>query len=586
MKRTLGLLFILLFAVSSILAGCGGQQAADQTAAVQTEEQPNGDTGTTQDDNQQTWLKKYDPPITFTQNKVDDGSVKMHEGDGLENNGITRWIKEEVGIIVKPKWAAPNSDTDIQKLNLGAASGDLPDVIGGTPEILGKLAAQGALLPLDDLIEKYASPLTKYVIEESMKDTQGKLFTPFTINGKIYAMPKAIDRMAYWQTNWIRKDILDELGKQMPQTLAELEDVLAAYKAKYPNNPGFLLNKDLNLELVMQAYEAYPKKWHLDETGNVVYGSVQPQVKEGLKTLNEWYQKGYIDKEFVVKNSDNLVADFTAGNALTWSSGAWWNVWFPFPDLWKNVSNAEMVAMPTLKGPDGQRGMVVDMVPGYGVAINKNYKNPEAIFYLYNEQLDSIYRSNEKVREEMKKRGYEFKYPVTEWQQPLNPDEINADLFMYNYEKPGFGWFNDFRDNDSDAWGFQGRLGADFVDRMYMVSEHLKKGEVSGLPPAEQKEVQGFASDPGRIKTFPTVMDSWKEREAAGFVKPNIYPGVPTPTMVQKKAYLDKLESETFAKIIMGQEPTDAFDKFVETWKSNGGDEITKELNDWYQANK
>ena len=37
---------------------------------------------------------------------------------------------------------------------------------------------------------------------------------------------------------------------------------------------------------------------------------------------------------------------------------------------------------------------------------------------------------------------------------------------------------------------------------------------------------------------------------------------------------------ETFAKIIMGKADISEFDTFVENWKSQGGDQILKEINE------
>jgi putative aldouronate transport system substrate-binding protein len=51
-----------------------------------------------------------------------------------------------------------------------------------------------------------------------------------------------------------------------------------------------------------------------------------------------------------------------------------------------------------------------------------------------------------------------------------------------------------------------------------------------------------------------------------------------TATMETKWANLKKMEDETMLKIIVGQSPIDAFDKFVTDWKAQGGDEITKEV--------
>ncbi|MNJ49553.1 hypothetical protein D3C77_447910 [compost metagenome] len=51
-----------------------------------------------------------------------------------------------------------------------------------------------------------------------------------------------------------------------------------------------------------------------------------------------------------------------------------------------------------------------------------------------------------------------------------------------------------------------------------------------------------------------------------------------TKTMEKRWSNLSKLEYETFSKIIVGQEPISAFDEFVTKWKAQGGDQITKEI--------
>lgn len=58
----------------------------------------------------------------------------------------------------------------------------------------------------------------------------------------------------------------------------------------------------------------------------------------------------------------------------------------------------------------------------------------------------------------------------------------------------------------------------------------------------------------------------------------NVFPQE-TDLMQMKWDNMYKLESETYLKIIMGEEPIDYFDQFVIQWKSLGGDEITAEVN-------
>lgn len=64
----------------------------------------------------------------------------------------------------------------------------------------------------------------------------------------------------------------------------------------------------------------------------------------------------------------------------------------------------------------------------------------------------------------------------------------------------------------------------------------------------------------------------------------NKFTGAPTETMKMKKDAIDKLEKDTFSKIIYGQVGIEEFDAFVTKWKSMGGDDITAEVNEWYKT--
>ena len=54
--------------------------------------------------------------------------------------------------------------------------------------------------------------------------------------------------------------------------------------------------------------------------------------------------------------------------------------------------------------------------------------------------------------------------------------------------------------------------------------------------------------------------------------------GAPTPGMISYSASLNSLEEETFIQIIVGGDLT-AFDSFVNSWYSLGGETITQEVN-------
>ena len=64
----------------------------------------------------------------------------------------------------------------------------------------------------------------------------------------------------------------------------------------------------------------------------------------------------------------------------------------------------------------------------------------------------------------------------------------------------------------------------------------------------------------------------------------NAFYGAPTETMVSRLSTLEDLRNEVFTKIIMGASPIDAFDTFVRDWKRQGGDDITREVNEWAKS--
>ena len=67
---------------------------------------------------------------------------------------------------------------------------------------------------------------------------------------------------------------------------------------------------------------------------------------------------------------------------------------------------------------------------------------------------------------------------------------------------------------------------------------------------------------------------------------PNMFNTAPTSTMQRSWEQLQTMEKQLYTNIIYGKESIDAFDKFVEDWKAQGGDQITQEVNEWYQSVK
>jgi len=67
---------------------------------------------------------------------------------------------------------------------------------------------------------------------------------------------------------------------------------------------------------------------------------------------------------------------------------------------------------------------------------------------------------------------------------------------------------------------------------------------------------------------------------------PNLFNGEPTNTMKKNWEQLQTMEKQIYTNIIYGKASIDEFDKFVADWKAQGGDQITKEINEWFSALK
>lgn len=582
----------VLLAGSLLLSACSS--ANNTTDASQS--RTGSGTASTANAKPEGYFKKYDPPITLTTHAVVTADTMYQDGGTAEDNEWTKWQLEHLGIKWKLKWTATSGENDTQKLDLAFASDDLPDVISPSTSQLSKYAAAGKIRALDDLIDTYASPLVKWALKDGEEKTKGTFFLPFTQNGKKYGMPVMSETMNYWNVNFIRSDVLKDLGKSVPKTVDELESVFAAYHAKYPN--GFALGMDNNLGGMITAtapFQAYPSHW-VDQGGKLEYGSIQPEMRSALEKLAEWYKKGYINPEFVVKDGSKVSEDIIQGKVLTWN-GHWSNIANPCCGLWDNVKGSSVTAMPYVTGKDGKTGYMTQNWFGGCRAITASCKNPDALFYLLNENWDSYYRNNTDLRTLMKeKNNYEFKYPITEEQTAYNIDEVaknypNAgvprQLWKYKYpaDAEGCGYMNSFYTHYLSLFGLTGSPVSIANEDLGSMAKATKEKKTDGLT-TDGRRMYGEWTDtnPKMLTTFSDIYDYWNEFEKSDSFHADAFAGAPTATMSEKWSYLNKLEKETFTKIIMGSQPITAFDDFVKNWSANGGEQITKEVNQWHDS--
>src|SRR5690606_30780370 len=108
---------------------------------------------------------------------------------------------------------------------------------------------------------------------------------------------------------------------EAPKTIEELISVAKAFVEQDPdgngNNDTYGISMDQTFGYVMDAIGAalkgYPKVWIEDSEGKLVYGSIQPEMKETLRVMNELYQLKAFNPEFAVNNAQKEQEEYTEG---------------------------------------------------------------------------------------------------------------------------------------------------------------------------------------------------------------------------------------------------------------------------------
>ncbi|SFT20862.1 extracellular solute-binding protein [Paenibacillus sp. BC26] len=507
---------------------------------------------------------KYDPPINITSVRVINDTFKFMEGQTIDNNMWTQALQEKLGITVKYDWVVsgdqPGGQGE-QKMNVSIASGDLPALIPVNAKQLKQLQEADELEDLTAIYEKYASPFLKEILNQ---DGPAALASA-TFGGKLMAIPNTGSSMDGAGMIWIRKDWLDKLGLQPPQSMTDVLAISEAFTKQDPDGNGkadsygIAMNKDLyggfaDITGLLNSYHAYPKTWIKDASGNLVYGSIQPEMKTALAVLQELYKKGQIDKEFGVKDGGKE-AELTTSNKIGMQFGQMWNPLWPLVDNKKTDPNAQWQSYPLVSADDQPVTPQVGFSVGQYFVVKKGAEHPEALLKMINLFVE------------------------TGWGETTTPE---------NYAKYFTGdGFEKFKNMPFQAWPARKNL-----DIYLHVTAALDSKDTSALNPEEKDNhdkiaswLDGSSKEPlnwayerifGKEGSF-KVIDQYVNGKA---LKLTEFYGAPTPAMVEKESNLQKRELETFTKIIMG-DSIDTFDKFVEEWKKLGGDEITQEVNDW-----
>jgi len=500
--------------------------------------------------------RPYDERITVSVVKGGQESAgTLPAGETIENNRALKYIEDTLNIDVVFKWVV-TSDAYLDKLNLAIASQDIPDVMIVDAVQLQQLTEADAIEDLTPYIEKYANK----DILENYAQTKGVALQAATINGKIMGIPNVQPQADAPIMAFVRKDWLDKLGLQPPKTVEDIEKIARAFIEQDPDGNGVAdtygltgtmnpINVPSNLhgfDAFFNAYGAFPELFYRNSEGKIIYGSVQPEVKEALALIARWYKEGIIDPEFATKDggkSNEIVVSGKAGIMM----GPWWIPWWPLVDSVTNDPNADWQPY-LIQDKNGQYTFSMGDYTYSFVVVRKGYPHPEVALKILNVQNDLSYGLN------------------------------NAPQYYPNF---------------NEIWGLLFPIPF-LIEQPYVVERMGReyKAALDGtLDPstfgdAMKLEFEQIKADVAAPRSNPSNWATRMARLDAALLLAQGYNEVRTDPVAARVLANDpnwpslkKMEEETFLQIMTGARPLDDFDKFVEDWYKSGGQALLDKMN-------
>lgn len=507
-------------------------------------------------------------PIITTVRTLDDGTV-FKDGEDVNNNVVTQWAEDELGIKFNTLWTRPNDEQYNQQLRLAMSANEpLPDVFQVTDaQMISDLIESGRVMSIDDAIEEHASPRLKELFEQFPE-----AFYQATVDGVRYGIPRLSGGNGSDTVMYVRQDWLDEFDLEAPTTIEELEEVMEIFVHEDPDgngaddtigitlsagDVGFGRTNVGDTSFIFGSYGNFmPGLWSEAEDGSIQYGSIQPNMKDALAKLNEWFEKGYLSKEIAIEPEDQAQQSFIAGKSGIIIAPPW-AFDYPIGDLFSNNPDAVVKPYALPEGIDGEAGRKGERLMTGSFLFSTEFEYMDKYF----EYLDAIY-------------GYTFG----------ESDYFENGLFE------GYDYVMQDGDPVYDAAGIEEITGEQKVDpgryflptnvpaipyQMYGILEEFHETERA---PESAYEASLAGREPEYVEAAALVNQQNDIRVE------NLFTGPPTETMIKSWENLERMELEIFANIVYGNESIDAFDDFVERWKSTGGEQVTTEVNEWYNS--
>lgn len=540
-----------------VLTGCNKQQTEKKDTAEHTQEWKTAET---------TPFGRYPEEVIYTLGKMTGmNNSNLPKGDTYEDNGYTRYLKKQLNIQNKDVFEAGENDNYQETVSMTIASRELPDVMVVNDMDMLQLLVDNGLI--EDLTQVYED-CTSSRIKDIYNSYGSEILDNVTFNGKLMALPETnIDDGP--SLCWLRKDWMDKLDLDAPETVEDVENIVHEFVQKDPGGNGkgetvgLVCDDELTggcgysyeyqNDIIFASFGAFPKQWIYNKDGEVVYGSVQNEAKAALGKLRQMYQQGTLDNNFLMRESSNIIELIVSGKCGSFF-GPWWSPNNPLMSAMQKNPNAEWQPYLIQTDKDGRTSFASQNPNDKYVVVRKGYKHPEIVMKIVSVLFDDLRYDEEDVRE--MERYYQDNVDPTARPLAINVDYKDALMRCY--------------DSLKDA--IQGRKKLEdlgLLEGAYYIScsKYIDRKKDTSA----QKSWEDWAAYASRM-TACSVLRKGQTRQVK-----SLFFGE-TKTMKSNWWRLEELEKKAYLEIVTGQKPLSYFDEFVKEWNRQGGEKIRGEV--------
>ncbi|WP_110588641.1 extracellular solute-binding protein [Microbacterium suaedae] len=452
-----------------------------------------------------------------------------------EGNDIEAALEEQIGIDLDITWV-PNSSYE-DRTNITLAGDDIPDVMviqGKTPGFV-RNAEAGAFWDLTDELGEYENLATTFPETEAAA----------SVNGAVYGVFRARDLMR--ATAIVRKDWLENLGLDAPESVDDLYEVAKAFTEDDPDGNG----EDDTYGLIIP-------KWPGAIGSNSPYDVIETWFGAGNKwterdgqlvpnfTTPEWLEAVEYEKKLVDEGLVN--ADFATFDSAEWNE--------PF-------LNGEGGIIVDVHSRAGQiMGLLKESDPdGFGdlVDITGNLAGPDGELHAHPTDGYSGFLAIPKARVQTQEQLHEVLAVLNDLNSPEVGKLLNNGIEGVTYELDGelAVAIDDAPQQLKDDVGSYAQLGTNVTG-------------FQGYRPKQASEPEQELYDK-RLAIEEHDTEYAEYNAAAAYV---------SDTYVSKGAQLDIIVSDARLKYIAGQISREDLEQEIERWRAEGGDTIIQEIND------